>query len=88
MLIYANNFGPTSTPLVIGSLARSGSLVPLPVIRIGGIAASVQFAGLVGPGKFQFNVIVPSTAPDGDNALTATYNGFTTQPGVLIAVQR
>ena len=88
VLLYANGFGATSTPLVSGSAMQSGNLVPLPAIRIGGIAASVQFAGLVGPGEFQFNVVVPSTAPDGDNALTATYNGFTTQPGVLITVQR
>jgi hypothetical protein len=32
-------------------------------------------------------VVVPSTTSDGDNTLTATYNGFTTQPGVLITIQ-
>ena len=87
VLLYANGFGATSTPVANGSAAQSGSLSPLPAIKIGGISATVQFAGLVGPGEFQFNVVVPSTAPDGDNALTATYNGFTTQTGVMITIQ-
>jgi uncharacterized protein (TIGR03437 family) len=87
VLLYANGFGPTSTPVVSGSIVQSGALSPLPVITIGGITATVQFAGLVFPGQFQFNVVVPANAPDGDNALTATYNGVTTQSGVLLTVQ-
>jgi uncharacterized protein (TIGR03437 family) len=87
VVLYADGFGPTSTPVVSGSLLQSGSLSPLPVIKIGGATATVQFAGLVSPGEFQFNVVVPSTTSDGDNTLTATYNGFTTQPGVLITIQ-
>jgi uncharacterized protein (TIGR03437 family) len=87
VMLYANGFGPTSTPVVSGSIVQSGNLSPLPVITIGGITATVQFAGLVFPGEFQFNVVVPSNAPDGDNALTATYNGLTTQSGVLLTVQ-
>jgi uncharacterized protein (TIGR03437 family) len=47
----------------------------------------VQFAGLVSPGEFQFNVVVPSSTPDGNATLTATYNGLSTQTGVLLAVQ-
>jgi uncharacterized protein (TIGR03437 family) len=31
----------------------------MPVITIGGVAAKVTFAGLVSPGEFQFNVLVP-----------------------------
>jgi uncharacterized protein (TIGR03437 family) len=87
VMLYANGFGPTSTPVVSGSIVQSGTLSPLPVITIGGITATVQFAGLVFPGQFQFNVVVPANAPDGDNALTATYNGVTTQSGVLLTLQ-
>jgi hypothetical protein len=47
----------------------------------------VQFAGLVSPGLYQFNVVVPVTAPNGDNTLTAQYNGLTAQSGVLLTVQ-
>ena len=87
VVLYANGFGPTSTPVVSGSTAQSGSLSPLPVIRIGSATAAVSFAGLVGPGEFQFNVVVPASTPDGDQPITATYNGVTTQAGTLITVQ-
>ena len=66
---------------------QSGSLSPLPVIRIGGVAATVQFAGLVAPGEFQFNVVVPSNLADGDQPVTAAYGGAAAQAGTLMAVQ-
>jgi uncharacterized protein (TIGR03437 family) len=47
----------------------------------------VQFAGLIGAGMYQFNVVVPLGAPDGDNSVTAAYGGFNSQPGALITVQ-
>jgi len=87
VVLYANGFGPTSRPVVSGSILQSGALSPLPVIKIGGATATVQFAGLVAPGEFQFNVVVPSNAPDGDQAIAATYNGLTTQSGALLTVQ-
>jgi uncharacterized protein (TIGR03437 family) len=87
VVLYANGFGPTSTPIVSGSLSQSGALSPLPVIEIGGAAATVQFAGLVSPGEFQFNVVVPPNTPDGDQSVTGSYNGLTTQVGTSIAVQ-
>jgi uncharacterized protein (TIGR03437 family) len=88
VMIYANGFGPTSTALVSGSPNQSGTLSPLPVVQIGGVAASVQFAGLVAPGEFQFNVIVPSGVPNGDNPIVATYNGASTQSGAVITVSQ
>jgi hypothetical protein len=60
----------------------------LPAIKIGSIAATVTFGGLVGPGELQFNVVVPASLADGDQPITATYNGLTTQSGTLIAVHR
>lgn len=48
----------------------------------------MQYAGLVFPGEFQFNVVVPSSLPDGDHAISATYNGVTTQTGFLLTVQK
>jgi uncharacterized protein (TIGR03437 family) len=86
VVLYANGFGPTSRPVVSGSSTQSGSLSPLPAISIGGVAAAVQFAGLVSPGEFQFNVVVPPATPEGDNTITASYNGMTTPNGTLILV--
>jgi uncharacterized protein (TIGR03437 family) len=37
---------------------------------------------------YQFNVIVPSAAANGDNLVTAAYAGSTTPAGALFAVQR
>jgi uncharacterized protein (TIGR03437 family) len=89
ILVYANGFGATSTPVVSGSETQSGMLSPMPVITIGGAQASVKFAGLnVTPGEFQFNVVVPSTLSNADQPISATYNGLTTQAGTLITVQQ
>ena len=85
VVIYANGFGLTSTPIVAGSETQSGTLSPLPAVTIGGLTATVDFAGLNGtPGEFQFNVVVPSTLTSGDQPIVATCNGFTTPPGALI----
>ena len=87
VVLYANGFGATSPAAVAGSPVQSGTLATLPVVQIGGTRATVQFAGLISPGLFQFNVVVPPDAPDGDLALTATYSGTSTQTGTLITVQ-
>jgi uncharacterized protein (TIGR03437 family) len=86
IVLYANGFGTTSTPVVSGSVTQSGTLTPLPVVKIGGITAMVQFAGLVAPGEFQFNVVVPANTPNGDQPITATYGGLTTQAGTLLSI--
>jgi uncharacterized protein (TIGR03437 family) len=86
VVLYANGFGVTSTPIANGSEFQSGSLPVTPVIQIGGISATVRFAGLVSPGLYQFNVVVPASAANGDNTLTAQYNGQSTQTGVLLTV--
>jgi uncharacterized protein (TIGR03437 family) len=58
------------------------------VVKIGGVTATVTFAGLnITPGEFQLNVIVPPALADGDQPVTATYNGVTTHAGTLITVQ-
>jgi uncharacterized protein (TIGR03437 family) len=88
VLLYANGFGATSVPVVSGSEMQSGTLSPLPVITIGGINATVAFAGLVAPGEFQINVTVPASLANGDQPITATYGGASTQAGTLITVHQ
>lgn len=88
IVLYAVGFGLPTTALVDGSASQSGALSTLPVIQIGGASATVQFAGVISPGLYQFNVIVPPAAATGDNPLTATYGGFTTPGGAVIAVER
>jgi uncharacterized protein (TIGR03437 family) len=79
-------FGPTSVPVMSGSLAQGGMLMTMPAIRIGGVTASVQYAGLAAPAEYRFNVFVPSSLADGDQPVTASYGGLTTQTGAVITV--
>ena len=69
ILLFANGFGPTNVPVVDGSVSQSGTLSPLPAVMIGGVNAVVSFAGLVAPGEFQFNVVVPSGLGNGDQSI-------------------
>jgi uncharacterized protein (TIGR03437 family) len=87
IVIYANGFGPTSVPVTAGSPVQSGTLTTLPVVQIGDAGAAVAFAGLVEPGQFQFNIVVPATLSDGDQLITATYAGTSTQSGALITIE-
>lgn len=86
IVVYANGFGPTSTPVVSGSITQGGTLSPLPAITIAGKNATVQFAGLISPGLFQFNVIVPDSVSQGDQIIKATYGGTSTQPDTLLTI--
>jgi uncharacterized protein (TIGR03437 family) len=47
------------------------TLYPAAVIIIRGIGETVPFAGLVAPGEFQFNVLVPPSLANGDQPVTA-----------------
>jgi uncharacterized protein (TIGR03118 family) len=62
--LFGNGFGPTMPAAPNGQLLSS----PLPLIqplqvRIGEQPAPVTFAGLVGPGLYQVNVVVPTVDP-------------------------
>lgn len=87
IVLYANGFGPTPTPVVAGSVVQSGVLSPAPTVKIGGLTATVQFAGLISPGEFQFNIVVPNGTPDGDQPVVASYNGASTQSNGMISIQ-
>lgn len=88
IVLWANGFGPTTPPVVNGSAVQRGDLPALPQVTIGGTQAEVQFAGVVTPGLYQFNVQVPANAPDGDLAVIASYGGYKTQAGLMIPVHR
>jgi uncharacterized protein (TIGR03437 family) len=88
IVLYANGFGSTPTPIVSGSDMQSGVLSPMPVITIGGMTATVNFAGLVAPAEYQFNVVVPSRISNGDQTIAATYGGLTTQAATLVTIQK
>ena len=54
---------------------------------VDGIAADVSFAGLVGPGLYQLNVVVPSTVTLGQDVLVVGLSGnFETQPNAFLTI--
>ncbi|HLK63492.1 MAG TPA: ECF-type sigma factor [Bryobacteraceae bacterium] len=87
IVLYGNRFCQTSVPVLSGSLAQSGTLPALPVIKIGGVTATVQFAGLVAPGEFQFNVVVPPGTTDGDQPSPPHNAGVTTPAGTATTIE-
>lgn len=87
IILYGNGFGATSSPVLAGSAQQSGLLSPLPSVSIGGLPAIVQFAGLVFPGEYQFNVVVPQNVAAGNQPVVATLGGRGTQSGAVIAIQ-
>ena len=87
VVLYGNGFGPATNAVVSGSETQSGDLSPMPVVKIGGMAANVTYAALISPGLYQFNVEVPPNAPAGDNQLTATIGGVATFPTNLLTIQ-
>ena len=88
IVLYANGFGQTNVPLISGSPVQSRQLQVSPTVVIGASATAVQYAGLISPGMFQFNVVVPPGTADGDQPVTAVYLGATTQTGVVVPVKR
>jgi uncharacterized protein (TIGR03437 family) len=86
VVIFANGFGTTSIPVVSGWSVQSGTVTPLPAITIGGVQATVPYAGLVAPGEYHFNVVVPATLANGDQPISAAYNGATAQAGTVLTV--
>ncbi|HEY6344906.1 MAG TPA: SMP-30/gluconolactonase/LRE family protein [Bryobacteraceae bacterium] len=85
--LYATGFGLPVTALVDGSSSQGGALPSLPTVLIGGLQATVEYAGVTNPGLYQLNVTVPANAVSGDNSLTVSYSGLTSPLGILLAVQ-
>ena len=90
VVLYGTGFGPTS-PSVAAGASFSGA-APLAdgsglTVTIGGAPAEVRFAGLVTPGLFQFNVVVPALA-DGDQAVAMTAGGVNVPTVQYLAVKQ
>ncbi|MGA3187965.1 MAG: SBBP repeat-containing protein [Bryobacteraceae bacterium] len=87
IVMYGNGFGAVTPPVVNGSETQTGVLPTMPTILIGTNKATVTFAGLVSPGLYQFNVMVPTAATGGDNTITGSFYSNQTQAGTLITIQ-
>ncbi len=88
ILLFGTGFGVTDPPAAEGQIVTQVGRLATPVtIRIVTAVADVRFAGLVGAGLYQFNVIVPDV-PDGDHAVIAEIGGFRSQANAFITVQK
>jgi uncharacterized protein (TIGR03437 family) len=87
ILLYGTGFGPTNPTTDFGKTFTGAPPTANPVTAtIGGVPATVQFAGLTYPGEYQFNILVP-TVPTGDNLVVLKVGGVSTQPAAYLAVQ-
>jgi uncharacterized protein (TIGR03118 family) len=59
----------------------------LPTVTIGGLQATVTFAGQIDAGISQINVVVPANVPTGDAAVVATMGGQQSQANAFLSVQ-
>lgn len=85
--LYGTGFGavasaPADGLVFTGAYATSNSVT----VTIGGQTAQVTYAGLVGPGLYQINVVIPQGLADGDHAVVASVSGASTQSGALVKV--
>ena len=88
VVLYGTGFGPTNpaTPAT-DAVSQPGRLTNPVTVRIGGVVAEVQWAGLVAAGLHQLNVVVPNVA-DGDQLVVAEVGGSQTKGNSFITVQR
>ncbi|HWE52543.1 MAG TPA: TIGR03118 family protein [Bryobacteraceae bacterium] len=89
VVLYGTGFGATAPATPNGSLlAAALTLAAPPAVTVGGVPATVAYAGLVEPGLYQLNVVVPATAASGDAAVIATTSsGQQSQGGAFISIQ-
>jgi uncharacterized protein (TIGR03437 family) len=88
VMLYGTGFGPTTPALSTSQLVTTAEPLANQVqISIGGVNATVNYAGLVESGLYQFNVTVPASLPAGNAAVLATIGGAQSQTAVSIPVQ-
>jgi uncharacterized protein (TIGR03437 family) len=87
IVLYGTGFGATSTaPPNNATFPAALPLATLPTVTIGGAAATVTYGGLIEPGVYQLNVVVPVTLPAGDAAVVATVGTQQSQANAFISV--
>jgi uncharacterized protein (TIGR03437 family) len=59
IVLYGFGFGSPRNPLVAGSGCAIECITGVPVCQIGGVSATVLYAGVISPVLYQLNVVVP-----------------------------
>jgi phosphatidylinositol-3-phosphatase len=84
---FLTGLGPTNPLVPAGQLFSAPAPITNPIsVTVGGKPATVSFAGLVVPGLYQVNLVVPDV-PDGDNQVGLQIGNVPSQNTGLLAVQ-
>jgi uncharacterized protein (TIGR03437 family) len=88
VLIYATGLGPLQIPVASGAPSPAVATVALPVVKIGGINATVSYSGLAYgfAGLYQLNVVVPPGLTAGNLAVQIATSGMSSNVATM-AVQ-
>jgi uncharacterized protein (TIGR03118 family) len=88
IMLFGTGFGPASTTIPDGQVITTAIPVTGVTITVGGAPAQVAFAGLVMPGLYQFNVVIPTATANGDAQVVATVGSSISAAGPLVNVQK
>jgi uncharacterized protein (TIGR03437 family) len=89
VILYGTGFGPTNPSSLAGFMLTQPLPLASPVsASVGGVSASVIWAGLSAPGLNQVNLRIPENLPPGDAAvLIQTTDGQSTQANVFLTIE-
>jgi uncharacterized protein (TIGR03118 family) len=88
IVLYATGCGATTPPVANGQIVTLAQpLAATPMVLVNNAAATVRFAGLIAPGVYQLNVILPTSLPDGDVPVVLQVGGFSSPAGALITIR-
>jgi uncharacterized protein (TIGR03437 family) len=83
ILLFVTGMGTAPAGTVINAPIGFSSPV---TVKIGSTNITPDFTGLVAPGEWQINVTIPAGIAPGNQTMTVTTNGATSQSGVIIPV--
>jgi uncharacterized protein (TIGR03437 family) len=87
VILYGIGFGAGSPIVPAGVLATQASSLPSVSVTVGGVNATVEYAGQAGGfvGLFQFNIVIPSGV-SGDAILAVSVNGVAVQQVLYLTI--
>jgi len=85
--IYATGLGQTNPPFAEGQVIQVAQPVAASVqLLVGNVSAKVLFAGIIAPGLYQINFVVPNL-PKGDAAVVINVGGVASSNQIFLAIQ-
>jgi uncharacterized protein (TIGR03118 family) len=86
--LYATGLGATNPATPNGQTLSGAALLAAPAtVLIDGVPVAVSYAGLIAPGLYQVNAVVPAGLSTGDHIINLVVGGYPSPGGVFIAVQ-